>query len=147
MLYLGACGLFGDACICAHHVHIYCSTAAMCDQGKAARLLPTPLASVSQPVPCNVSGLLCCVMPGDKARGSLWLTTCTATDYGGSDTRFFTSCDSWSGQSGSPMWDKRGPDMYYLRAGTQAPANLLCTRAGLGSQPQPQPNSVVYCGV
>ena len=58
---------------------------------------------------------------GDKARGSLWVSTCAVTDFGGADARFLTSCDSWNGQSGSPMWEHRKrSDMFYIRAGAQA---------------------------
>lgn len=123
------------------HLLSHCCSIGGSGEGRSIAANTTCISESASAVQC---ALLCCV-PGDKARGSLWLTSCTATDYGGSDTRFFTSCDSWNGQSGSPMWDNRGQDMYYVRAGKQTHLLcLLCTSAGLLPQHQPQgePDSV-----
>ena len=44
--------------------------------------------------------------PGDKANApSLWTTSCSVTDFPGTDATFLHGCDIYNGQSGSAMWD------------------------------------------
>ena len=50
--------------------------------------------------------------PGDKPDGTMWQSTCDVPPANFGDQVYWHECDTYSGSSGSAMWDTEGKDLY-----------------------------------